>query len=117
MQYANLAIRHRIEGAQDENIAGNNGEVDEVPIPPAQNTANGNVMFLLEQEQQPEPDGNEDEQVPPAQDPPRAMPIPVPGNGGERHLYHALVRKNAEALNALLTREILAMTQQLQQTI
>ena len=64
---ANLAICQRIEGAQDENIAGNNGEVDEVPIPPAQNNANGNIMFLLEQEQQPEPDGNEDEQVPPAQ--------------------------------------------------
>jgi hypothetical protein len=47
---ANLAIRQRIEGAQNENIAGNNGEVDEVPIPPAQNNVNGNVMFLLEQE-------------------------------------------------------------------
>jgi hypothetical protein len=121
---ANLAIRQRIEGAQDENIAGNNGEVDEVPIPPAQNNVNGNVMFLLEQEQaeqeqQPEPDVNEDEQVPPAQDPLRAMPIPipVPGNGGERRPYHALARENAEALNALLTREIPVMTQQLQQTM
>ena len=126
---ANLAICQRIEGAQDENIAGNNGEVDEVPIPPAQNNVNGNVMFLLEQEQaeqaeqeqeqQPEPDVNEDEQVPPAQDPPGAMPIPipVPGNDGERRPYHALARENAEALNALLTREIPVMTQQLQQTM
>ncbi|CAB3986887.1 Hypothetical predicted protein [Paramuricea clavata] len=121
---ANLAIRQRIEGAQGENIPGNNGEVDEVPIPPAQNNVNGNVMFLLEQaeqgqEQQPEPDGNEDEQVPPAQDPPRAMPIPipVPGNDGERRPYHALARENAEALNELLTREIPVMTQQLQQTM
>ena len=72
-----------------------------------------------EQEQQPEPNVNEDEQVPPAQDPPRAMPIPipVPGNGGERRPYHALARENAEALNALLTREIPVMTQQLQQTM
>ena len=50
---ANLAIRLRIEGAQDENIAGNNGQIDEVPIPPAQN--NGNLMFLLEQEQEQQP--------------------------------------------------------------
>ncbi|CAB4038332.1 Hypothetical predicted protein, partial [Paramuricea clavata] len=119
---ANLAIRQRIEGAQDENIAGNNGEVDEVPIPPVQNNVNGNVVFLLEQEQaeqeqEPEPDGNEDEQVPPAQDPPQAMPIPIPGNGEERHPYHALARENAEALNALLNREIPVMTQQLQQTM
>jgi hypothetical protein len=32
------------------------------------------------------------------------IPIPVPGNGGERRPYHALARENAEALNALLTR-------------
>ena len=118
---ANLAIRLRIEGAQDENIAGNNGQIDEVPIPPAQN--NGNLMFLLEQEQeqQPGPDdeGNQDDQAPPAQDHPRAMPIPipVPGNGGERRPYHVLARENAEALNALLTREVPVMTQQLQQTM
>ncbi len=49
-QAANLAIRQRIEGAHDGNRAGNNGENDEVPIPPAQN--NGNLVFLLEQEQQ-----------------------------------------------------------------
>ena len=114
---ANLAIRLRIEGAQDENIAGNNGQIDEVPIPPAQN--NGNLMFLLEQQPGPNDEGNQDDQVPPAQDHPRAMPIPipVPGNGGERRPYHALARENAEALNALLTREVPAMTQQLQQTM
>ena len=35
-------------------------------------------------------------------------PIPEPGNG--RRPYHALARENAEALNALLTREIPVMT-------
>ena len=119
---ANLAIRQRIEGDQHENVAGNNGEIDEVPIIQAQNNANENVMFLLEQEeeqeQQPGPDRNEDEQLP-AQDIPRAMPIPipVPGNGGERRPYHALARENAESLNALLTQEIPVITQQLQHTM
>ena len=45
------------------------------------------------------------------------IPIPVPGNGGERRPYHVLARENAEALNALLTREVPVMTQQLQQTM
>lgn len=105
---ANLAIRRQIEGAlpQHENVPGDNGEMDEVPIPPAQN--NQNQVFLQEQERQPE-------QIPPAQDLPRAMPIPVPGN--ERRPYHALARENAEALNALLTREVPVLTQQLQQTM
>lgn len=76
-------------------------------------------MFFLEEEQEHQPgledDDNHHYQVPPAQDHPRAMPIPipVPGNGGERRPYHALARENAEALNSLLTREIPVLTQQL----
>ena len=45
------------------------------------------------------------------------IPIPEPGNGKERRPLHALARENAEALNALLTREVPVLTQQLQQTM
>ena len=126
---ANMAIRQRVVGAHADDVAGNNGENAEVRIPPAQN--HGNFMFLLEQEQEqgqeqgqeqhpgPNYNDNQDDQVPPAHDHPQAMPIPIPepGNGRERRPYHALARENAEALNALLTREIPVLTQQLQQTM
>ena len=126
---ANMAIRQRVAGARADDVAGNNGENAEVPIPPAQN--HGIFMFLLEQEQEqgqeqgqerhpgPNYNDNQDDQVPPAHDHPQAMPIPIPepGNGRERRPYHALARENAEALNALLRREIPVLTQQLQQTM
>ena len=47
---ANMAIRQRVVGAHADDVAGNNGENAEVPIPPAQN--HENFMFLLEQEQE-----------------------------------------------------------------
>ena len=122
---ADMAIRQRVVGAHADDVAGNNGENAEVPVPPAQN--HGNFIFLLEQEQEqgqeqhpgPNYNDNQDDQVPPAHDQPQAMPIPIPepGNGRERRPYHALARENAEALNALLTREIPVLTQQLQQTM
>ena len=114
-----MAIRQRVVGVHADDVAGNNVENAEVPIPPAQN--HGNYMFLLEQEQEQEQEqehlgpnynSNQDDEVPPAHDHPRAMPIPKPGNGRERHPYHALARDNAEALNVLLTCEIPVMMQQ-----
>ena len=130
---ANMEIRQRVVGAHADDVAGNSGENAEVPVPPAQN--HGNFMFLLEQEQEQGPEqeqeqgqeqhpgpnynDNQDDQVPPAHDQPQAMPIPIPepGNRRERRPYHALARENAEALDALLTREIPVLTQQLQQTM
>ena len=130
---ANMAIHQIVVGARADDVAGNIGENAEVPISPAQN--HGNFMFLLEQEQEqrqeqeqeqgqeqhpgPNYSDNQDDQVPPAHDHPQAMPIPIPepGNGRERRTYHALARENAQALNALLTREIPVLTQQLQQTM
>ena len=47
---ANMAIRQRVVGAHADDVASNNGENAEVPIPPAQSY--GNFMFLLEQEQE-----------------------------------------------------------------
>ena len=83
--------------------------MDEVSIPIALNNVN------LEEEQ------DEPQEILPAQDPSRAMPIPIPvlvaGNGGERCLYHVLADENAEALNVLLTREVPVLMQQRQQTI
>lgn len=99
-------------------MAGSNGQIDEIPISPAQN--NGNLMFLLEHSPQPGPDddGHQNDKVSPAQDYPREIPTPisVPGNGAERRPYHALSPENVKALNAFLAREVLVMMQQLPQT-
>ena len=46
---ANMAIHQIVVGARAGDVAGNNGENAEVPIPPAQN--HGNFMFLLQQKQ------------------------------------------------------------------
>ena len=90
LEAANLAIRQRVEGGHADNIAENNGE-----------------EFRLEQEQEQEQQPeqqlgphfsdniNQDDQVPPAQDHPRAMPIPIPEPGNGRRPYHALARENA----------------------
>ena len=43
--------------------------------------------------------------------------IPVPNKRAGRRPYHALARENAEALNALLTREIPQLTNQLQHSM
>jgi hypothetical protein len=43
--------------------------------------------------------------------------IPVPGAIGARRPYHALARENAEALNALLTRDIPVLTNQIRETM
>ena len=79
--------------------------MDEVSIPPAVNDVN-----LVEEQDKPE-------EIPTAQDPPRAKPIPLPGNGGERRPYYVLTGGNAGALKAVLTREVPVLTQQLKQTM
>ena len=43
--------------------------------------------------------------------------IPVPNLRNGRRPYHEPARENAEALNVLLTREIPALTNQLQRTM
>ena len=44
-EVANMAIRQRVPGARVDDVAGNNGESAEVPIPPAQN--HGNFMCRI----------------------------------------------------------------------
>ena len=118
---ANLAIRQRVEGGHAENIDGNNGEVFRLEREQEQQQQQQQQEQEQEQEQEqqlgPDYNDNQDDQVPPAQDHPRAIPIPIPEPGNGRRPYHALARENAEALNAFLTREIPVMTQQLQQTM
>ena len=47
----------------------------------------------------------------------RQQQIPLPNLRNGRRPYHELARENAEALNALLTREIPILTNHLQQTM
>ena len=63
-----------------------------------------------------EEDGENGEEVPPAQQPVDHA-IPVPNGRAGRRPYHEIARENAEALNVLLTRELLQLTNQLQYTM
>ena len=79
-----------------------------VPLPQPQELGKEDERLLLGEE-----DKEDEEELPPAPQP-AGHAIPVANARAGRRPYHKIARENAEALNALLTRELPQLTNQLQ---
>ena len=111
-----VLINQRHQNANGDIPPGNDGDAFEavhnlVHPPQRQEPREEEEGLLLGEE-----DGEDGEEVPPAQQPVNHA-IPVLNGRAGRRPYHEIARENAEVLDVLLTRELPQITNQLQYTM